>query len=39
MCSEENSRIRKSALNNLDCNEGTMLHLIKRIRDKDVSIR
>ena len=39
MCEDDDEAIRKSALVNLDLNEATFPHMIKRIRDKDPDIR
>ncbi len=39
MCEESVSGLRKLAVTNLDLNEETFPHLIKRIRDKESDIR
>ena len=39
MCMDEQDQIRKLALINLEMNESTFPHLIKRIRDKNPEIR
>ena len=39
MCTDENASVRKITLKNIDCNEGTIPHILKRIRDKDPDIR
>jgi hypothetical protein len=39
MCEDPISGLRKLAVTNLDLNEETFSHLIKRIRDKESDIR
>lgn len=39
MCNDDNDDVRDDAVTNLDLNEGTFAHLVKRVRDKSLTVR
>lgn len=39
MCSEEDDNVRNNAVTNVDLNDSTFCHLVRRVRDKSLNIR
>lgn len=39
MCTDESDDVRNDAVTNLDLNDGTFGHLVRRVRDKNLNIR
>lgn len=39
MCTDEDDNSRNDAITNLDLNDGTFSHLVRRVRDKSLVVR